>query len=160
MSDPDAKILRDEGRLFLGESDATREVRRLIRRAAKVDTTVLITGESGVGKELVAREIHLRSARRNGPFIPLNCAAIPDTLIEAELFGHEPGAFTDARVTTQGRLRACAQRDALPRRGGRPERRSAAQAPDERSSPARSCVSAASARKRSTYASSLRQTTT
>jgi len=87
---------------FLGESNATLNVRRLIARAAKVDSTVLITGESGVGKEPVAREIHARSTRHNRPFVPLNCAAIPETLIEAELFGHEPGAFTDGRELHRG----------------------------------------------------------
>jgi len=88
--------------LFLGESRATLEVRKLIERSAQVDATVLITGESGVGKELVAREVHARSPRRREPFIPLNCAAIPDTLIEAELFGHEAGAYTDAREARRG----------------------------------------------------------
>jgi transcriptional regulator with PAS, ATPase and Fis domain len=88
--------------LFLGESPAALDVRRLIKRAAQVDATVLITGESGVGKELVAREIHARSGRRRQPFIPLNCAAIPDTLIESELFGHEAGAYTDARDAHRG----------------------------------------------------------
>jgi DNA-binding NtrC family response regulator len=88
--------------LFLGASAAAQRVRKLIRRAARVDSTVLITGESGVGKELVAREIHLRSARASQPFLPLNCAAIPDTLVEAEIFGHEAGAFTGARARHRG----------------------------------------------------------
>jgi len=87
---------------LLGISEAIRQVQRLIGRAARVEATVRISGESGVGKELVAREIHGRSNRRNLSFIPLNCAAIPDTLIEAELFGHEPGAFTDARGQRRG----------------------------------------------------------
>jgi two-component system nitrogen regulation response regulator NtrX len=88
--------------LFLGESEAAGNVRKQIARVAKVDYTVLITGESGVGKELVAREIHARSGRKHGPFVPVNCAAIPETLIEAELFGYEPGAFTDARGSRRG----------------------------------------------------------
>ena len=75
--------------LFLGTSAAARKVREEIARAARTDATVLILGESGVGKELVAREIHLRSERRRGPFVALNCAAIPDTLLESEIFGHE-----------------------------------------------------------------------
>jgi len=88
--------------LFLGVSEATERVRGLIERAARVGSTVLITGESGVGKELVARQVHTRSARRGGPFVPLNCAAIPDSLIETELFGHEAGAYTDARQAQRG----------------------------------------------------------
>ncbi len=87
---------------FLGSSEAAARVRKLVAKAARVDSTVLITGESGVGKELVAREIHALSERRNGPFIPINCAAIAEQLIESELFGHEAGAFTDAREARRG----------------------------------------------------------
>lgn len=87
---------------FLGISPPAVEIRRLIDSAAASDVTVLITGESGVGKERVARQIHDRSARRGGTFVALNCAAIPETLLEAELFGHEQGAFTDARQRRQG----------------------------------------------------------
>jgi DNA-binding NtrC family response regulator len=97
----DASSGEHRGR-FLGKSEATERVRGLIRRAAAVDSTVLITGESGVGKELVARQIHALSDRSEGPFVPLNCAAIPDSLIETELFGHEAGAYTDARQAQRG----------------------------------------------------------
>ncbi len=77
-----------------------------IRRAAAVDAGVLILGESGAGKERVAHAIHDNSARRAGPFVPINCAAIPDNLLEAELFGDERGAFTGAHVMKQGLLQA------------------------------------------------------
>jgi DNA-binding NtrC family response regulator len=87
---------------FLGHSAAAEKIRKLIRRAARVDSTILITGESGVGKELVAREIHSLSHRKDQPFVPINCAAIPEQLIESELFGHEAGAFTDARHARRG----------------------------------------------------------
>ena len=87
---------------MLGVSEAIRGVHQLVARAARVEAMILISGESGVGKELVAREIHGRSARRNLSFVALNCSAIPDTLIEAELFGHEAGAFTDARALRRG----------------------------------------------------------
>ena len=83
------------GRLF-GESPVMRSLFSQVESVAPRDTTVLITGESGTGKELVAREIHERSSRRAGPLVAINCAAIPDTLIESELFGHERGAFTSA----------------------------------------------------------------
>jgi len=92
----------ERGRLFLGSCDATRRVRSFIARATQVDLPVLICGESGVGKELVAREIHNRCRRRSGPFAPVNCAAIPETLIEAELFGSEAGAYTDAKESRRG----------------------------------------------------------
>jgi DNA-binding NtrC family response regulator len=89
---------------FLGLSGAAERVREQIRAAAATRATVLITGESGVGKELVAREVHLRSARGHGTFVALNCAAIPDPLLESELFGHEAGAFTDAKAVHRGAL--------------------------------------------------------
>jgi DNA-binding NtrC family response regulator len=78
------------------------EIRSLIQRAAAANVTVPITGQSGVGKERVARQIHEQSNRQSAAFVPLNCAAIPETLLEAELFGHEQGAFTDARQRRQG----------------------------------------------------------
>jgi DNA-binding NtrC family response regulator len=80
------------------------EVFTKIDQLADAKTTVLITGESGTGKELVARALHYRSKRRDKPFVAINCAAIPDTLIEAELFGHEKGAFTDAQQRRLGQF--------------------------------------------------------
>jgi DNA-binding NtrC family response regulator len=81
---------------FVGSSQKMNEVFNLIYRLCKVDTTVLIRGENGTGKELVARAIHFNSARKSGSFVALNCGAIPETLMESELFGHEKGAFTGA----------------------------------------------------------------
>jgi DNA-binding NtrC family response regulator len=81
---------------LLGESDAMQEVFRLIERVGPTEASVLLTGESGSGKELAAQSIHDRSARRGGPFIAVNCGAIPAGLIEAELFGYEKGSFTGA----------------------------------------------------------------
>jgi len=81
---------------FLGASPAMQEVFRLIERVGPTEANVLLTGESGTGKELAAQSIHERSARRDGPFIAINCGAIPAGLIEAELFGYEKGSFTGA----------------------------------------------------------------
>jgi transcriptional regulator with PAS, ATPase and Fis domain len=80
------------------------EVLRRIELLSATRSTVLITGETGTGKELVARAVHMRSAQRDQPFIKINCAAIPDALVESELFGHVRGAFTDARTTRKGKF--------------------------------------------------------
>ncbi|WP_420468586.1 sigma-54 dependent transcriptional regulator [Panacagrimonas sp.] len=87
-----------------GTSVAIRRVKRLIEQVAPHDTTVLITGESGTGKEVVARAVHENSARRDKPFVAVNCGAIPADLLESELFGHEKGAFTGAITTRRGRF--------------------------------------------------------
>ena len=87
---------------LIGNSPGIQKVRELISRVAPTDSTVLICGESGVGKELVAEAVHAMSARAGKPFVALNCAAIPATLIEAELFGHERGSFTGALRTREG----------------------------------------------------------
>jgi DNA-binding NtrC family response regulator len=81
---------------IIGKSKEMRDIYSTIRQIAEKNSTVLIHGESGTGKELVARAIHYNSLRKDKPFVAVNCAAIPDTLIESELFGHEKGAFTDA----------------------------------------------------------------
>ncbi|MCP9462761.1 MAG: sigma-54 dependent transcriptional regulator [Nitrospira sp.] len=87
---------------ILGKSKAIQAVFDLIRRVADSPTNVLITGESGTGKELVAKAIHYNSSRKEAPFVPVNCAAIPEQLLESELFGHMRGAFTDAKVDKRG----------------------------------------------------------
>jgi len=87
---------------LLGKSPAIERVLRLIGKVADYRTTVLIQGESGTGKELVARALHRQSSRRDKPFVAINCGAIPETLMESELFGHKRGAFTDAHSDKQG----------------------------------------------------------
>ena len=90
--------------ILIGQSPKIREILSLIERVAKTDSTVLITGESGTGKELVARTLHLKSPRAQGPFVAINCGAIPHELLESELFGYVKGAFTGAVRDKKGRL--------------------------------------------------------
>ncbi|HEX3741138.1 MAG TPA: sigma 54-interacting transcriptional regulator [Terriglobales bacterium] len=92
------------GHNMLGSSPRMREVFEFIRRAAPTDSTVLVEGESGTGKELVARAIHRNSSRNERPFVAINCAAIAETLLESELFGHEKGAFTGAAAQKKGKI--------------------------------------------------------
>ena len=89
---------------IIGKTPVIQQVFQTIQKIAPTDSTVLITGETGVGKELIAREIHLGSQRRNHPFVKVNCAAIPETLLESELFGYEKGAFTGAVTNKPGRF--------------------------------------------------------
>lgn len=91
-------------RSLVGNSRSIRQVRKLVEQVANSDATVLILGESGTGKEVVARNLHYHSTRRNKPFVPINCGAIPAELLESELFGHEKGAFTGAITARQGRF--------------------------------------------------------
>ena len=106
----DYRLLKEEaaarrgGPNIIGESQALRQVMTAIERAAATDTTVLLEGESGTGKELCARALHNASPRANGPFVAINCAAIPDNLLEAELFGYERGAFTGAASRKIGKF--------------------------------------------------------
>lgn len=89
---------------FVGSSSAIAKVRHLIEQVASKDATVLILGESGTGKEMVAKAVHEHSSRAHGPFVAVNCTAIPAELLESELFGHEKGAFTGAHATRVGRF--------------------------------------------------------
>lgn len=106
MADP-ARAQRREAQLFrslVGTSRSVIKVRELMAQVADKDVNVLITGESGTGKEVVARNLHYNSHRRHKPFVPVNCGAIPNELLESELFGHEKGAFTGAVTSRAGRF--------------------------------------------------------
>jgi Nif-specific regulatory protein len=103
------ELLRENLRVeteLVGQSQAIDAIKQQIARVAQTSTTVLVRGESGVGKELVARAIHLNSSRRNGPLVCLNCAALTETLLESELFGHEKGSFTGATEQKIGKFEA------------------------------------------------------
>lgn len=99
-----SQIIQSQKYNLVGQSDKINKIRTLINQVAITDASVLILGESGTGKEVAARNIHLMSSRRNKPFVPINCGAIPGELLESELFGHEKGAFTGAISTRQGRF--------------------------------------------------------
>jgi two-component system nitrogen regulation response regulator NtrX len=98
------KSAKIQDKEIIGTSQAVQHLRELIQQAAESDTRILITGENGTGKELVARAVHRLSDRASKPFVEVNCAAIPENLIESELFGHEKGAFTDAFSSRRGRF--------------------------------------------------------
>tara|TARA_Y100000588_G_scaffold69949_1_gene71628 strand:- start:2499 stop:3887 length:1389 start_codon:yes stop_codon:yes gene_type:complete len=101
LAQSDAEDTENE---ILGDCTATNQMRTMIRRVAQTQATVLIQGENGTGKELVARALHNQSPRKAGPFIKLNCAAMPENLVESELFGHEKGSFTGATNKREGRF--------------------------------------------------------
>ena len=100
-ADAEAAVRFDE---IIGSTPRMREIFATVSLVAKTDVTVLVQGESGTGKELVARAVHQKSRRRHAPFVPINCGAIPETLLESELFGHEKGAYTGAHVQRKGKL--------------------------------------------------------
>lgn len=112
-ADEDAVVLLDQlgqecgeewERLLIGDSQEMRQVRHIIKLIAGRRSTVLVTGETGTGKELAARSLHLASPRRHAPWVPVNCSALPESLLEAELFGHVKGAFTGASQSRVGRF--------------------------------------------------------
>lgn len=98
------KLHKSKGVEIIGESRAIQEVMEIIDKVSPTDARVLITGSNGTGKELAARQIHLKSMRRDAPFVEVNCAAIPSELIESELFGHEKGSFTSAIKQRKGKF--------------------------------------------------------
>jgi len=98
------QIQNDQFHTFITKSPVILEILEIIDRAAKTDSSVLLLGESGVGKELFAEQVHLRSARKTSPFVRVNCAALPEGLLESELFGHVKGAFTNAIANRKGRF--------------------------------------------------------
>lgn len=104
---PSGDVEQSHGDVLIGQCPAMQEVYKAIGRVAPQDVTVLILGESGTGKEMVARAIYHYSKRSNGPFLAINCAAIPETLLESELFGHEKGAFTGADRKRIGKFEQC-----------------------------------------------------
>ena len=104
---------------IIGESPQLKSIYRLVQKAAPTDATVLLRGESGCGKELFARAIHVNGPRRDRPFVKVDCAALPATLIENELFGHEKGAFTGADHRGAGQVRGGRRRHGVPRRDRR-----------------------------------------
>ncbi len=104
QSDGNSSKKLDQFRSVSGSSRASKELDQMIQQVASSHATVLILGESGTGKEVVAQKLHLHSNRRNRPFVPVNCGAIPEDLLESELFGHEKGAFTGAITARKGRF--------------------------------------------------------
>ena len=138
---------------IIGRSAPMQEMFGVIRRLSGSSISVLITGASGTGKELVAKAIHFNSPRRERPFVALNCAAIPDALLESELFGHKRGAFTDARGDRAGHLRGGRRRHALPRRDRRAGAGAAGQAPARAAGGGDPAARARRAARRSTCAS-------
>lgn len=102
----DKQLISKESGMFWGESNAMQQLRMLIEKVAKTDANMLITGENGTGKEMLAREIHLLSVRKNETMVPVDMGAITETLFESELFGHMKGSFTDARADRPGKFEA------------------------------------------------------
>ena len=98
------QLVSKESGMFWGDSNAMQQLRMLIEKVAKTDANILITGENGTGKEMLAREIHLLSPRKDEAMVPVDMGAITETLFESELFGHVKGAFTDARTDRPGKF--------------------------------------------------------
>ena len=105
---PSKREVRKKGEppKIIGESKPMTDLLKLVEKIAKTDSTILLTGESGTGKELIAREIHWKSPRSSNPFVTINCVAMPETLLESELFGHKRGSFTGAVEDKEGLLQA------------------------------------------------------
>ena len=154
--------LRDRFRLenIVGAHGSMQDVFRIVHKVAASTSTVLIYGESGTGKELVAQALHQESERRERPFYAVNVAALPESILEAELFGHEKGAFTGADARKIGLFEQASGSTLFLDEVGRPEARPAGEAPPRRSRSGRSCGWAAPSASRSTCGSSPPPTTT